>query len=118
MRKAHQWSKAPSAGGTYFFAKLKFWQKNGTPARTRTVDPVIKSHLLYRLSYERTDNCLATLLNIPRFSENARGKLKIFDHEAKNFLIKVRFCGILTVKQRYFINSMEILCTAFIVLRR
>ena len=26
----------------------------GTPARTRTVDPVIKSHLLYRLSYERT----------------------------------------------------------------
>ena len=26
----------------------------GAPARTRTVDPVIKSHLLYRLSYERT----------------------------------------------------------------
>ena len=25
---------------------------NGAPARTRTVDPVIKSHLLYQLSYE------------------------------------------------------------------
>ena len=27
---------------------------NGTPRRTRTFDPMIKSHLLYQLSYERT----------------------------------------------------------------
>lgn len=28
--------------------------KKSTPARTRTLDPVIKSHLLYQLSYEGT----------------------------------------------------------------
>ena len=31
--------------------KLK---KNGTPTGTRTQDPMIKSHLLYQLSYGRT----------------------------------------------------------------
>ena len=45
-------------------------KKNGAFARARTVDPVIKSHLLYRLSYERT-YCLSTLLNILLFSKNA-----------------------------------------------
>ena len=45
-------------------------KKNGAFARARTVDPVIKSHLLYRLSYERT-YCLATLLNILLFLKNA-----------------------------------------------
>ena len=29
-------------------------QKNGALTGTRTQDPVIKSHLLYQLSYERT----------------------------------------------------------------
>ena len=29
----------------------EFGQKNGAPTRTRTLDPMIKSHLLYRLSY-------------------------------------------------------------------
>ena len=29
-------------------------KKNGAPTRTRTLDPMIKSHLLYRLSYGRT----------------------------------------------------------------
>ncbi len=28
--------------------------KNGTPTGTRTQDPMIKSHLLYQLSYGRT----------------------------------------------------------------
>ena len=44
------------------FREAEFF--NGTPARIRTVDPMIKSHLLYRLSYgckkwyTRTDsNC-------------------------------------------------------------
>lgn len=27
------------------------YSKNGSPGRTRTADPVINSHLLYRLSY-------------------------------------------------------------------
>ena len=45
-------------------------KKNGAFARARTVDPVIKSHLLYRLSYERTYR-LSTLLNILLFSKNA-----------------------------------------------
>ena len=31
-------------------------QKNGALAGIRTLDPMIKSHLLYRLSYERTKN--------------------------------------------------------------
>ncbi len=29
-------------------------KKNGAPTRTRTLDPMIQSHLLYRLSYGRT----------------------------------------------------------------
>ena len=29
-------------------------KKNGAPAGTRTLDPMIKSHLLYQLSYEHT----------------------------------------------------------------
>ncbi len=28
--------------------------ENGDPSRTRTCDPVVKSHLLYRLSYRTT----------------------------------------------------------------
>ena len=31
-------------------------KKNGALAGIRTLDPMIKSHLLYRLSYERTKN--------------------------------------------------------------
>ncbi len=33
-------------------------KKNGAPTRTRTLDPMIKSHLLYRLSYGRTCNSI------------------------------------------------------------
>ena len=33
-------------------------QKNGAPTRTRTLDPMIKSHLLYRLSYGRTKSAI------------------------------------------------------------
>ena len=32
-------------------------KKNGTPTGTRTQDPMIKSHLLYQLSYGRTLTC-------------------------------------------------------------
>ena len=48
--------KASGANAKNIFrGKIKdFDKKNGAFARTRTVDPVIKSHLLYRLSYERT----------------------------------------------------------------
>ena len=31
-------------------------KKNGTPTGTRTQDPMIKSHLLYQLSYGRKKN--------------------------------------------------------------
>ena len=31
-------------------------KKNGAPTGTRTQDPMIKSHLLYRLSYGCTQN--------------------------------------------------------------
>ena len=34
--------------------KTFYFCKNGDPRRTRTFDPMVKSHLLYRLSYRTT----------------------------------------------------------------
>ena len=45
-------------------------EKNGDPRRTRTFDPMVKSHLLYRLSY-RTTSFAKFCIN-PNFQSNFR----------------------------------------------
>ena len=58
--------------------------KNGAPTRTRTLDPMIKSHLLYQLSYGRIRLKIAMTHNIPHNPEKSnefakkRGKKSCF----------------------------------------
>ncbi len=61
---------------------------NGDPSRTRTCDPVVKSHLLYRLSYRTTSRGNQELICFPTEfmilqNETALGKfrVKIFSND-------------------------------------
>lgn len=50
--------------------------ENGAPTGTRTQDPMIKSHLLYQLSYGRSIRNKPDERNIPFLPENANEVLK------------------------------------------
>src|SRR5436190_20624032 len=46
-----------------------FYRKNGDPTRTRTWDPMVKSHLLYRLSYRTESIILQCTMHNAQFSK-------------------------------------------------
>ena len=39
-----------------------------TPAGVRTLDPLIKSQMLYQLSYKRISNCVISELRVQRYA--------------------------------------------------
>ncbi len=61
------------------FARALVLYRIGSPGRARTADPVINSHLLYRLSYRGKDISSLTLFCFIR-KNGAPGEIRTPDH--------------------------------------
>ena len=64
--------------------------KNGDPRRTRTFDPMVKSHLLYRLSYRTTFFSKQVAL-LPTELKILHTEIKVGKLDVKIFLQKSNF---------------------------